>query len=155
MILAVAAFALASVTFHPNTALPASTVYDKCGGPNISPELHWSGAPPGTRGFALIVFDRDATGGWYHWVVYNIPAPTNRLNPGVRLPLSEAGANSFNRLGYGGPCPPPGNVHHYVFTLYALNVSRTGRSGMTGPEVEAAIRKHVLAHSTLTGLYQR
>jgi Raf kinase inhibitor-like YbhB/YbcL family protein len=155
MMLAIAAFALASATFRPNTTLPVSAVYNKCGGANISPEMHWSGAPSGTRSFALIAYDPDATGGWYHWVVYNIPAATNRLSLGVRLPLSELGATSFNQLAYGGPCPPPGKVHHYIFTLYALNVSRVGRTGMTGPRAESAIRKHTLARATITGLYAR
>ncbi len=155
MMLAVAAFALASATFRPNTTLPVSTVYKQCGGANISPEMHWSGAPPGTRSFALIAYDPDATGGWYHWVVYNIPAATNHLSSGVRLPLNELGATSFKQLGYGGPCPPPGKVHHYIFTLYALNVSGIAPTGMTGAKAEAAIGKHTLAHVSITGLYQR
>jgi Raf kinase inhibitor-like YbhB/YbcL family protein len=155
MMLAVVTFALASATFRPNTTLPPSTEYNKCGGANISPELHWSGAPRGTRSFALIAYDPDATGGWYHWVVYNIPVSTNRLNSGARLPLSELGANSFNQLGYGGPCPPPGKVHHYIFTLYALNVSRIGSTGMTGPRAESTIRRHTLTQVSLTGLYRR
>ena len=152
---AAAAFAIASATFAPNTTMPQSTVYNKCGGQNRSPELHWSGAPKGTRSFALIAFDPDATGGWYHWVVYNLPAAQSRLYAGVRLPLSEAGTTSFKQLGYGGPCPPPGKVHHYMFTLYALDVSRLGRTGMTGPRAEAAMRRHILAKTTVTGLYQR
>jgi Raf kinase inhibitor-like YbhB/YbcL family protein len=155
MILAAAAFALASATFRPNTTLPVSTVYNKCAGANISPEMHWSGAPAGTRSYALIAYDPDATGGWYHWVAYNIPASANRVTSGVRLPLGELGTTSFNQLGYGGPCPPPGKVHHYIFTLYALSVRRIGPTGMTGPRAESAIRKHMLARATITGLYQR
>ena len=152
---AAAAFAIASSKFAPNTTLPKTTVYNKCGGPNISPELHWSGAPRGTRSFALIMFDPDATGGWYHWVAYNIPSTTTQLHSAARLPLGELGATSFNQLGYGGPCPPPGKVHHYIFTVYALNVARLGRAGMTGPRAEAAMRKHILARTSVTGLYQR
>ncbi len=155
MILAVAAFALASATFHANTTLPRSAVYNKCGGANTSPELHWSNAPSGTRSFALIAFDPDASGGWYHWVAYNIPVSTNRLRAGARLPLRALGANSFNQLGYGGPCPPPGKVHHYIFTLYALNASRIGPTGMTGSRAQSAMRKHVLARASITGLYRR
>lgn len=155
MILAAAAFALASLTFRPNTTLPLSTVYNRCGGANISPELHWANAPRGTRSFALTAFDPDATGGWYHWVAYNIPSSTSRLAAGVRLPLIELGATSFKQLGYGGPCPPPGKVHHYIFTLYALNVRTIGRSGMTGPRLEAALHRHVLAQTSITGLYSR
>jgi Raf kinase inhibitor-like YbhB/YbcL family protein len=155
MILAAAAFALASLTFRPNSTLPQTTVYNRCGGANISPELHWANALRGTRSFALTAYDPDATGGWYHWVAYNIPASTGRLAAGARLPLIELGASSFKQLGYGGPCPPPGKVHHYIFTLYALDVRRIGPTGMTGPRLEAALRRHVLARAILTGLYAR
>ena len=155
IVAAAAAFAIASSKFAPNTTLPKSTVYNKCGGPNLSPELHWSGAPSGTRSFALIAFDPDATGGWYHWVAYNIPGSTTQLHSGARLQLGQLGASSFGQLGYGGPCPPPGKVHHYIFTVYALNVSRLGRAGMTGMRAEAAMRGHVLGRASVTGLYRR
>lgn len=155
IVAAAAAFAIASSKFAANTTLPRTTVYNKCGGPNISPELHWSGAPAGTRSFALIAFDPDATGGWYHWVAYNLPSSMTQIHSGARLQLGELGANSFSQLGYGGPCPPPGKVHHYIFTVYALNVAHLGRAGMTGPHVEAAMRRHILARASVTGLYQR
>ena len=155
MILAAAAFTLASLTFRPNSTLPQTAVYNRCGGANISPELHWANAPRGTRSFALTVYDPDATGGWYHWVAYNIPASSRRLAAGARLPLNELGASSFKQLGYGGPCPPPGKVHHYIFTLYALDARRVGSTGMTGPRLEAALKRHVLARASLTGLYGR
>ncbi len=155
MMLIAAAFALASYTFRPNTPLPFSAVYDKCGGGNVSPELHWSNAPRGTRSFALILYDPDATGGWYHWVGYNIPGSIGELRAGIRLQLAEVGATSFGQLRYGGPCPPPGKVHHYIFTLYALNTRRIGPTGMTGPIAEAAMRKHALGRATVTGLYKR
>jgi len=150
-----AAFALASYTFKPNTTLPFTAVYDKCGGGNVSPELHWKNAPRGTRSFALTVFDPDATGGWYHWVAYNIPASVSELRAGISLQLAEVGATSFNQLRYGGPCPPAGKIHHYVFTVYALNVRRIGPTGMTGPRAEAAMRTHILARASVTGLYRR
>jgi len=150
-----AAFALASYTFKANTTLPFTAVYDKCGGGNVSPELHWSNAPRGTRSFALTVFDPDATGGWYHWVAYNIPATAGELRAGIHLQLAEIGATSFGQLRYGGPCPPPGKVHHYIFTLYALNVRRIGPTGMTGPRAEAAMHNHVFARASITGLYRR
>lgn len=155
IVAAVAAFAIASSKFAANTTLPKTTVYNKCGGANISPEVHWSGAPGGTRSFALLVFDGNATGGWYHWVAYNLPSPVTQFHSGVRLPLGELGANSFGQLGYGGPCPPPGKVHHYIFTVYALNVARLGRAGMTGPRALAAMRGHILAKASVTGLYRR
>lgn len=153
--IAAAAFTLASLTFRPNSTLPQTAVYNRCGGTNISPELHWTGKPRGTRSLALTLFDPDATGGWYHWVAYNFPPSTNRLDAGARLPIGELGATSFKQLGYGGPCPPPGKAHHYIFTLYALNVRKIGPAGMTGPRLEAALRRHMLGRTSITGLYGR
>ena len=154
MMIAAAAFALASLTFRPNSTLPQTTMYNRCGGANISPELHWSNAPRGTRSFALTLFDPDATGGWYHWVAYNIPATTTRFSSGVRLPIGELGATSFKQLGYGGPCPPPGKVHHYIFTLggaggtYRL-VSRAQRNQKV--ETRMWLCSHHSGHAGMTG----
>jgi Raf kinase inhibitor-like YbhB/YbcL family protein len=152
-----AAFVLASATFNANATMPNSTVYAKCGGANVSPELHWSGAPAKTRSFALIVHDPDAPapGGWYHWVAYNIPASTHALSPGQTVPGTQLGKTSFNENAYGGPCPPPGKPHHYNFTLYALDVPAIRGQHLTGPELEAAVARHTLARATVTGLYGR
>ncbi|HEV2260811.1 MAG TPA: YbhB/YbcL family Raf kinase inhibitor-like protein [Candidatus Rubrimentiphilum sp.] len=155
MILAAIAFALASNTFVANTTLPKSTVYAPCGGANRSPELHWRGAPRGTRSFALVTFDPDTTGGWYHWVAYNIPSATHELPEAAQLPAAERGLTSFKERSYGGACPPPGKVHHYIFTLYALSVSSAGAPGLTGPQLLAKIRRDVLGTATITGFYQR
>lgn len=111
-----------------------------CTGQNVSPALSWSGAPAGTRSFAVQVHDPDApTGsGFWHWAVYNIPAGTTALDQGAgndaaSLPAGAfAGNTDFLDTGatgangsYGGPCPPPGDApHRYVFTLYALSVDK-------------------------------
>jgi Raf kinase inhibitor-like YbhB/YbcL family protein len=104
-----------------------------CSGQNVSPALTWSHAPEGTQSFALLVHDPDApTGsGWWHWVVYDIPASLNSLPAGAGDPktkLLPAGAvqgrTDFGTNAYGGPCPPPGKVHHYHFRLYALKVPK-------------------------------
>jgi Raf kinase inhibitor-like YbhB/YbcL family protein len=156
MLLAALTFTLASSTFQPNTTMPIHTVYTQCGGTNVSPELHWHGAPKNTKSFALIVHDPDAPapGGWYHWVVYNLPASTHQLVQGATLPVTEIGNSSFGSAGYGGPCPPPGKAHHYHFTLYALNVPAVRGASLTGPQLEREIAGHILAKTTLTGLYQ-
>ena len=156
MILA-AAFMLASATFKADTTMPLSTVYKQCGGSNISPELHWSGAPAQTKSFALVVHDPDALapGGWYHWVVYNLPATAEELPAGMKFAASQLGETSFEEHSYGGPCPPPGKPHHYNFTLYALDVGTVVGSHLTGPQLEAAIAHHTLARAHLTGLYGR
>jgi len=156
MMLAVVTFVLTSSTFKPNTTMPIKTVYPRCGGRNISPQLHWRYAPKRTRSYALIAHDPDAPypGGWYHWVVYNLPISMTSLHEGALLPPANLGKTSFNQRGYGGPCPPPGKAHHYNFTLYALDVPRVPGSDLTGPQLERAMRGHVLAKFTLTGLYQ-
>ena len=101
-----------------------------CQGANISPALQWKGAPAGTKSFALTVYDPDApTGsGWWHWVVFNIPASATALAKGAGDPqaaLTPTGAiqsrTDFGKPGYGGPCPPAGDKpHRYQITLYAL-----------------------------------
>src|ERR1039458_9504651 len=93
-----------------------------CSGGNVSPALSWSGAPQGTKSFALSVYDPDApTGsGFWHWVMFNIPANVTSLPEGAGTPDKEpAGAtqieNDYGTVGYGGPCPPKGKPHHYQF----------------------------------------
>lgn len=157
MTLAAAAFVLTSATFKGNSTMPLSTVYTQCGGSNMSPQLEWRGAPAGTKSFALIVHDPDAPrpGGWYHWIVYNLLPTAHELPSGVKLSPSQLGRTDFGEEAYGGPCPPPGKPHHYNFTLYALDVPNIPQRHLTGPQLESAIANHVLAKTTLTGLYGR
>ncbi len=102
-----------------------------CDGGNHSPALEWEHAPAGTLGFVLEIFDKDApTGhGWVHWTVVNIPASSHALaagigsdNKGLPSPAFQT-RTDFGIPGYGGPCPPAGQTHHYVITLKALNVA--------------------------------
>lgn len=153
----VAAFALASATFTSGATMPISTVYTRCSGANISPELHWRGSPAQTKSFALIVHDPDAQapGGWYHWVVYNLPANTESLPAGSKLTQRQLGRNSFGENAYSGPCPPPGKPHHYIFTLYALNQPAVPGQHLTGPQLERFIVRHTIGTAKLTGLYGR
>ncbi|MFW6112670.1 MAG: YbhB/YbcL family Raf kinase inhibitor-like protein, partial [Chloroflexota bacterium] len=98
-----------------------------CKGQDISPPLKWENAPDETRAFTVIVDDRDAPGGVFtHWVLFNLPASTSELPAAIpaqeRLPGGALqGKNDFGRIGYSGPCPPPGPAHHYRFTVYALD----------------------------------
>ena len=128
--LAEGAFALTSASFGAGGTVAEAQVFnrDDCKGGNRSPQLSWHDAPPGTRGFAVTMFDQDAPGrGWWHWSVAGIPAtvtslPENASSSGF---LSKLGAvearNDFDTDGYGGPCPPPGKPHRYVITVYALS----------------------------------
>lgn len=103
-----------------------------CTGKNISPELIWSGAPQGTKSFAIMAYDPDApTGsGWWHWTVFNIPVNATRVATGAsgegKLPKGAVeGRTDFGMSGYGGACPPVGHGdHHYQFTVYALSVDK-------------------------------
>jgi Raf kinase inhibitor-like YbhB/YbcL family protein len=131
-------------------------------GKNISPELHWTKGPDGTQSYALMVYDPDApTGsGWWHWVVFNIPADTTSLPQGFGSKSAEETApimqsrTDFGVPGYGGPAPPPGKVHHYIFTIFALKVKslplkKDSSAAMVGFYANA----NKLDSATLTGLY--
>lgn len=158
---------LESATFADGAMLKSEQVYSGfgCTGDNVSPELHWSGAPEGTKSFAITLFDPDApTGsGWWHWVVFNIPAGVASLPAGAgdassgKLPKGAVQSRTdFGKPGYGGPCPPPGKAHHYIITIYALKVP----SLQLGPETSPAmvsfnLHANSLASAKLTGRYGR
>jgi Raf kinase inhibitor-like YbhB/YbcL family protein len=155
------ALALLSPQFVSQGRIEGAHVWnrDGCHGANRSPALRWANAPANVRSFALTVFDPDAgPAGWWHWIVYDIPAGWHGLpaDAAQRAPSFAQGFNDFGTLGYGGPCPPPGPPHHYVFTLYALGVARlSAASPLRGPQFRRLISGHVLATTTLTGVYGR
>ena len=127
-------FILRSADLEPGSNIPLLHVYDGCGGDNVSPELHWSGAPEHAAGFAITVHDPDAPSGsgWWHWQAWDLPASSTHLARdagaahGRLLPIgAQQGTNDYSQRGYGGPCPPPGDrAHRYVFSVYALKVAR-------------------------------
>jgi Raf kinase inhibitor-like YbhB/YbcL family protein len=149
-------FTLRSPDIRNGAPISAIHAYngDGCTGRNVAPTLAWSGVPPRTRSFALVVVDPDA-GGWVHWVVYNIPAPWRTL--GAHSPHRfDQGMTSFRTRGYGGPCPPAnGQVHHYVFTLYALNWVHLAGHGLTRDALMRAMHGHILGTATLIGTFRR
>lgn len=135
-----------------------------CAGQNISPTLQWSNPPAGTKSFAVTAYDPDApTGsGWWHWVMYNIPAGTTGLAAGAgngrNAPRGSAqGTTDFGTKGYGGPCPPVGDKpHHYHFTVFALKVDRLDLPGnATAAMVGFNLNANKLATARVTGLYGR
>jgi Raf kinase inhibitor-like YbhB/YbcL family protein len=135
-----------------------------CSGGNQSPNLSWTGVPPKTQSLALTMFDQDApTGsGWWHWVVVDIPASATELPTGAsgneaKMP---AGAHEtrtdFGKPGYGGPCPPPGAPHRYVFTLHALKVPKLGLDPQaSGAMASFMIRQNSVDSATFTATYSR
>lgn len=145
---------ITSSAFAAGGVIPARYT---CEGRDISPPLHWTGVPTGVRSLALIVDDPDAPGGlWVHWVVYNLPADINGLSAGASgtlPPEAEEGSNSWNQLGYGGPCPPRG-THHYRFTLFALDT----RLNLDAPDKAGllqAMQGHVLGRARLVATYSK
>ncbi len=152
------AFTLSSPAFKSGAAIPKPHT---CEGADQSPALLWSGAPAGTKGFALIADDPDApVGTWVHWVLYDLPADITELPQGVPAHDTLAGgakhgANDFRKVGYGGPCPPPGKPHRYFFKLYALDAPTNLPPRATKAEVLRAVEGHVLGQAELMGTYRR
>jgi len=146
-------FALSSPAFAEGAAIPARYT---CDGEDVSPEIRWSGAPDATRALALIVLDPDARD-FVHWLVYDIPGAMDGTLPAAMSTSSSKppqGRNGFGKRGYGGPCPPSG-THHYVFTIYALGQALGLPGTPTRSEIESAMQGHILARTTLTGVYKR
>ena len=135
-----------------------------CTGQNISPALEWANAPAGTKSYAVTMYDPDApTGsGWWHWVMYNIPAGTTSLPAGAgngrNAPRgSTQGPTDFGSKGYGGPCPPVGDKpHHYHITVFALKVDKLDIPGnATSAYVGFNLNANKLATARVTGLFAR
>jgi len=150
-------FRLSSTSFQANGDIPARFT---CSGEELSPALAWTDPPAGTQSLALITDDPDAPGGVFtHWVLYDLPPGTHQLPEGVAHSTAPEGArqgrNDFNKIGYGGPCPPPGNPHRYSFRLYALDRKLNLRTGASKSDVERALKGHVLAQAELTGRFGR
>lgn len=137
-----------------------------CTGENTSPQLSWSNAPEGTKSFAITMYDPDApTGsGWWHWVVFDIPADVNELvsNAGnLELDLAPKGAiqsvTNYGAGGFGGPCPPEGHgIHEYTITVHALKTDKLGLDANTNPAIVGYyIWNNTLAKASIVTYYQR
>lgn len=136
-----------------------------CDGKNISPELHWMNAPSGTKSFAVTVYDPDApTGsGWWHWVIFNIPATTQALpsgfgssSPTGTLPIVQS-VTDYGSVGFGGACPPKGDkAHRYVFSVYALSVEKLDLPQNTpAAQVGFMLNANAIAKATMVSYYKR
>jgi Raf kinase inhibitor-like YbhB/YbcL family protein len=143
---------LTSSAFAEGQTIPRDFTGD---GKDKSPPLQWSGAPDGTRSFALICDDPDAPRGtWVHWVLYRVPTDVQELAEGSSGGARQ-GKNDFGKIGYGGPAPPRGKPHRYFFKLYALDAVPDLPEGATKQQLEQAMKGHVLAQSQLMGAYGR
>ena len=155
------AFSLRSTSFEHEGTIPAKHT---CQGDETTPALAWSGAPAGTKSFALIVDDPDAPDPraprttWVHWVLYNLPATASALAEGTTAatlpPGALEGVNDFGHTGYGGPCPPIGR-HRYFHKLYALDVVLADLHKPKKADLEKAMKGHVLGEAQLVGTYAK
>ena len=147
---------LTSTAFKEGEAIPRGYT---CDGANVSPPLEWTGIPKTAKTIALIADDPDAPSGTFvHWVLYNLPAEglglientpqTETLNGG-----GTQGKNGFEKVGYGGPCPPSG-THRYFFKLYALDAELSLKPGASKDEVETAMQGHIVGQAQLMGTYR-
>ncbi|MCW3073920.1 MAG: phospholipid-binding protein family [Flaviaesturariibacter sp.] len=146
-------FKLVSSAFEGGKPIPPKYT---CDGSNVSPALSWNGAPGTTKSFAIIMDDPDAPmGTWVHWVIYNIPGTVTSLEEKTNTTEIKAidGLNNWGETGYNGPCPPDG-AHQYVFKLYALDEMLPPKKELTKEELLEAMKGHILAETTLTGLFR-
>jgi Raf kinase inhibitor-like YbhB/YbcL family protein len=128
-----------------------------CAGQDVSPKLEWGGVPGSAEELLLIVDDPDAPGGLFiHWVISGLDPSTGGLEEGEVPPGAVEGINDFDRIGYGGPCPPVGHgAHRYFFHLYALGSSSGLTEGVTAEEARSAVRGKVVEEARLMGRFER
>jgi Raf kinase inhibitor-like YbhB/YbcL family protein len=164
--LAAGKFTLASGSFKANGNLSDQQVYNGfgCAGSNVSPQLAWQNPPAGTKSYVVTAYDPDApTGsGWWHWVVYDIPADAKELAQGAgsgqgQLPAGAVqGRTDFGKPGFGGACPPPGKPHRYVFTIWALKTDKLEVPQDASPAMVGFMtRMNALGSATITAHYGR
>lgn len=156
-------FTVNSPDFSEYGWLPASSEFggpgsagSGCSDANQAPTLHWSNVPAGTKSFAFTITDVDAPVAdfFHHWVVYNIPAGVTTLKGHGSNPYSE-GTNDWPTVGYGGPCPPAdGQIHHYVFTVWALSVPSISGKHLTYNQLMKAIGNDIVGITSTIGLFR-
>jgi len=154
---------LSSPDIAPGAAISMPQVYRDCRGSNISPALNWTGVPKEAKSLALTMYDTTVPGGFWHWIVYDIPTNVAGLAKGAGdkrgknlPPGAKQATNSFGATEYDGPCPPAGPAHHYVFTLWGLDVTNVdpnyvGNSGW----FESYLHRHAMAKAVFEGTFAR
>ena len=159
-------FAIQSTSWQDGATMGTNYLYNGfgCTGKNISPQIKWSNPPEGAKSFAVTLYDPDApTGsGWWHWVVFNLPADVRELEEGAStngtLPSGAVQSRTdFGTTEYGGACPPRGdNIHRYILTVYALKVSRLDlNSDASGAMVGYYLNQNTLGKSSIKVIYVR
>jgi Raf kinase inhibitor-like YbhB/YbcL family protein len=152
-------FELTSPTIVHRAALPATHT---CDGAGTSPELNWSAPPEGVASLVLIMIDPDVPGNFTHWVLYNLPPDIRSLPAGLpgdpvlaSLGGARQGPNSFGKTGWGGPCPPAGAAHRYIFRLYAIDTMLDVPPDADRLQLEDAMKGHYRAQTALIASYAR
>ena len=151
-------FTLTSPAFENGKKIPS---VHSCDGDDTSPRLRWDGEPKGTVSFALIMEDPDAPGGTFtHWIVYNLPPDCHELEEIIPIQKNLdngaiQGKNDFGKIGYRGPCPPPGRDHHYWFRIFALKKKLPPESANSGGELYEAIQGQILDRAVYMGVYRK
>jgi Raf kinase inhibitor-like YbhB/YbcL family protein len=150
-----------STNVADGASFPVNEICSRYGGGNISPALAWSGVPAEAKSLAVTMYDPDAHGGWWHWLVLNLPTNTTSLvqragAKGAAMPGRQHG-NSNGNENYDGPCPPAGSgVHHYQITIWALDVPTADVDvNMEPGDVGAYLTKHALTTARITPVYQK
>src|ERR1039457_5842209 len=152
------ALVLKSTAFAPGAVIPKKHT---CEAADVSPALEWSGTPARTVSSALIMDDPDAPAGtWVHWVLWNLPASAHELPEAVTKQDqlgdgTRQGRNSSRKIGYNGPCPPPGKPHRYFFRLYALDEKLELEPGASSSDLQEAMKGHVVGEAEYMGTYRR
>lgn len=160
---ATTAFTVRSRTFKNEKSVPFSMVYkgNGCNGGDMSPQLQWAGAPKKTKSFAVLMLDTTAI--FWHWGMYDIAKTATSLPQNAGSSTSKNGKAVLNdwsihfgkkNRGYGGPCPPKGQKHRYVFTLYALDTTLNLPASAHVEDLNLATRGHILGSATIAGLYK-
>jgi len=145
----VASITLTSRSFGNDGTMPIDLT---CDGKGVSPQLTWSSPPEGTKTLALLLEDSDASSRT-QWVVFNLPPETTSLAEGADVGAlgAKLGANASSDVGYSGPCPPRGELHRYVFHVFAADTALTIAEGTRRPGFDAALSGHLIGEGTLTG----
>lgn len=154
----VMALELESAAFKNGEFIPVKYT---CKGEDVSPPLEWKGVPENAKSIAIILDDPDAPmGTWVHWVLYEIPANKRKLPEGLKKDKvlddgSKQGMTDFGRVGYGGPCPPPGPAHRYFFRIYAIDGKLDLKPGLRKNAFLDAVKDHVIEEAELMGKFKR
>jgi Raf kinase inhibitor-like YbhB/YbcL family protein len=142
---------ITSASFAANAPIP---VDHTCDGADQSPQLSWTSMPGTTRSIAVVLDDPDAPSGTFtHWLLWNVAAETRTLPPGA-MGGGMAGTNDFGKVGYNGPCPPKGKLHHYRFNVYGLDTILKLKATDKRSDLDTALHGHVVAQGMLAGTFE-